>query len=406
MTSTGLDELAFSQDKKRYIADTLNPMLEEMLVDVITEMPERPLDFMIPWLQKRCGHKASQHDKLSVIATNAALKRAINHAMSLLEEAGQTVATSQDEQEKEEVEEEEDEEVDEIPARKSDTQQKSARKAVSAESFTVDKDFQPPIHAKTEGQKQRLRETLLHDFMFNTLDSKDMDVLLAAMKEVTLQPGQEIITEGDDGDFLFVVESGNLDCVKTIDGQKQVVKTCSQGDIFGDLALLYSCPRSASVISKDTAVCWQLDRGTFNFVVRDSTVKRREKYEAFLRSVPIMNGLSDVERSQICDALKQEVHQKGASIITQGDPGDKFYIVEEGYLVATKALKDGSEESVMNYRPGDYFGELALLNNQPRAATVSVTSDSAKVLSMTRVAFRTMLGPLQDILARGVSTYI
>lgn len=227
-----------------------------------------------------------------------------------------------------------------------------------------------------------------------------MDLILLAMKEQTFNSGTKVINEGDDGDYLFVIESGNLDCVKKIDGEDKVVKVVSAGDVFGELALLYNCPRAANVLAKDDCVCWQLDRETFNHIVKDAAVKRRNKYDNFLNSVTLISSLSAYERSQIADALKAENLSNGDKVITQGEPGDKFYIVEEGALYATK---DGNR--VMDYKPGDYFGELALLKNQPRAASVIVDSPTAKVLSMSRLSFNKMLGPLTDILQKNVGTY-
>jgi len=111
--------------------------------------------------------------------------------------------------------------------------------------------------------------------------------------------------------------------------------------------------------------------------------------------------LRELLQEEIADALKAETLNEGDKVITQGEPGDKFYIVEEGNLYATK---DGTR--VMDYKPGDYFGELALLKNQPRAASVVVESKNAKVLCMSRLSFNKMLGPLTDILQKNIVSYM
>jgi len=59
----------------------------------------------------------------------------------------------------------------------------------------------------------------------------------------------------------------------------------------------------------------------------------------------------------------------------------------------------------MNYKPGEYFGERALLMNEARAASIVVTSDSATVLSLDRATFNRMLGPLDKILMRNMDGY-
>lgn len=59
----------------------------------------------------------------------------------------------------------------------------------------------------------------------------------------------------------------------------------------------------------------------------------------------------------------------------------------------------------MSYKPGDYFGELALLKNEPRAANVIATS-RLKVVSLDRNSFKRLLGPLDDILKRNMDAYL
>jgi len=228
----------------------------------------------------------------------------------------------------------------------------------------------------------------------------DMDLITMAMKEVNLAAGTKVITEGEDGDYLFVIEKGSLDCIKKIDGTDKVVKTCGPGDVFGELALLYNCARAASVVAKDTCVCWQLDRETFNHIVKDAAMKRRTKYESFLKSVALIAGLDSYERSQVADALRPETFKKGDTIVKEGDEGDKFYIVEDGILYASKGGK-----RVMDYKAGTYFGELALLKNQPRAASIVVESAEAKVVSMSRASFVKMVGPVQSLLEKQAAQY-
>ena len=72
------------------------------------------------------------------------------------------------------------------------------------------------------------------------------------------------------------------------------------------------------------------------------------------------------ERSKFADAVKEQKVEAGEKIITKGEEGETFYILLEGEAQAT--LDDN--KVVMNYGPGDYFGELALLRGEPRAANV------------------------------------
>jgi cAMP-dependent protein kinase regulator len=401
-----VDGLPFADEKKKYILETLDPILEEMVSDVLTEMPALPLDFMIQWLRKRSG--TAQALRVSMKQKNASLKQELSQATNFMQEAGSAMAVETQDAEVH-SEEEEDDECDDIPEsfKKPEAQMGRARQSVSAEAYgqwNQKKEFTPPVHPKSDEQKARLNSTLQQSFMFQGLENADMQTILMAMQENTFAPDTKVINEGDDGDFLFVIEKGTLECKKVIGGEEKVVKTCTVGDVFGELALLYNCPRAATVVAKDDCVCWKLDRETFNHIVKDAAVKRRNKHEQFLSKVHLLQGMDQYEKSQIADALKTETYSKGDFIVKQDDPGDKFYILEEGTAYAEKST-DGTPKRVLDYKPGDYFGELALLKNQPRAASVIVQSDTATVLCLGRQSFNKMLGPLQDLLKRNQQNY-
>jgi len=280
------------------------------------------------------------------------------------------------------------------------------RNSVSAEAFgnwNQLRPFAPPVYPKSEDLRQRIQGVLLQSFLFSSLDQPNMDIIIGAMVERPCQAGERIIQEGDDGEVMFVVEQGIFDCAKLINGQEMVVKECRTGDAFGELALLYSCPRMASVVAREESLLWQLDRESFNHIVRDFAMKTREAYKEFIRSVPLLTYLGEFDSIQLADVLRQEDVAAGATVIQQGEEGSRFYLVEYGELIATKWAADGTQQQVLAYKRGDYFGELALINNECRAATVIATTD-ARLLWVDRKVFQRLLGPVQGIMASTAAT--
>lgn len=177
------------------------------------------------------------------------------------------------------------------------------------------------------------------------------------------------------------------------------------GEAFGELALLYNAPRAATIKAKTQSTLYSLDRDTFNVIVKDSARKKREKYEQSIKNVKVLESVSAYERSQIADAIKEETFQPGEAVIKQGEGGDVFYMISEGEAVARKVFEETNEEKeVMHYKPGDYFGELALLKNEPRAASV-VAKTELVVMKLDRNSFRRMIGPLEEILKRNMEAY-
>lgn len=184
------------------------------------------------------------------------------------------------------------------------------------------------------------------------------------------------------------------------------VKSYSSGDSFGELALLYNAPRAATVIAKSECILWTVDRETFNNIVKEAAQKKREQYENFLKSVNILSTVEPYELSQISDALKSCIYSPNDYIIREGELGDIFYIIVEGEAEATKTLEPGKAPKVVKqYGKGEYFGELALLKGDPRAANV-VAKTHLKAISLDRKSFKRLLGPIEDILKRNSEQYV
>ena len=108
--------------------------------------------------------------------------------------------------------------------------------------------------------------------MFNALEPKELNIIVDAIEEVKVAAGENVIVQGDQGDCMYVLESGSLDCTKVFPGQSEptFLKTYQPGEGFGELALLYNCPRAATITAKSDSVVWRLDRETFNNIVKDA----------------------------------------------------------------------------------------------------------------------------------------
>jgi cAMP-dependent protein kinase regulator len=95
------------------------------------------------------------------------------------------------------------------------------------------------------------------------------------MEEKNYKSGEYIIKQGDNGDCLYIVDSGELDCTKRFPSnpnEDKFLKTYKSGEAFGELALLYNAPRAATIKAKTDSVLWCLDRDTFNNIVRESYI--------------------------------------------------------------------------------------------------------------------------------------
>ncbi|KAM3530840.1 hypothetical protein NHJ13051_001068 [Beauveria bassiana] len=284
------------------------------------------------------------------------------------------------------------------------------RTSVSAESLKPSADtydnWSPPFHEKTPDQISRLKRAIEGNFLFSHLDDEQSSQILGALVEKPIPVKDiKVISQGDAGDYFYVVEKGSFDVyvnsTGTIgpgpEGMGNKVGNIEAGGSFGELALMYNAPRAATIVSAEAnCTLWALDRVTFRRILMESTFARRRMYESFLEEVPLLSSLTPYERSKIADALETQKFAPGAVIIKEGDPGYSFYLLEDG---TADAYKGDISNKVLQYKKGDFFGELALLNDAPRAASVVATTD-VKVATLGKNAFQRLLGPVEGILRR------
>ncbi|KAI9271630.1 cAMP dependent protein kinase regulatory subunit [Phascolomyces articulosus] len=290
------------------------------------------------------------------------------------------------------------------------------RTSVSAESMapTHGNDFVKQVIPKTEDQCQRIRASVGNNFLFKHLDEEQYQDVVNAMAEKHVSMGHTIIEQGGVGDFFYVVESGTFDCYiskSTAPGSDPnsgvpptKVTSYEAGGSFGELALMYNAPRAATILATSDAVLWALDRVTFRTILMENTSRKRRMYEAFLEEVPLLKSLEPYERHKIADALDTVYFDQGEKVMLEGDVGDRFYIIESGDAGFYKLGADGTQQEVNVLGRGSYFGELALLNDTPRAATV-VAQSRLKCATLGKKAFTRLLGPVLEILKRNSENY-
>ncbi|KAM9913645.1 hypothetical protein OXX69_001402 [Metschnikowia pulcherrima] len=269
------------------------------------------------------------------------------------------------------------------------------RVSVSAEAMNPDEfksdSWKPPVNDLTAEQRNELGKTLSSNFLFQQLDSSAKSTVLSALIKKSFPKGTEIITQGDVGDYFYIIESGVVDFY--VNGSK--VNTSGDGSSFGELALMYNSPRAATAIAASDVACWALDRATFRRILLEGTFNRRIMYEDFLKDVKVLSGLNSQERSKLASALSTEIYEAGEKIVTEGEVGDKFYLIEAGTCVISKE----GEGVIGKIGQGNYFGEVALLNDLPRQATVTA-SEKVIVATLGKSGFTRLLGPALEVLRK------
>src|SRR5512145_1464072 len=107
----------------------------------------------------------------------------------------------------------------------------------------------------------------------------------------------------------------------------------------------------------------------------------------FLRSIPIFSKLDDAELQRFGELTREKNYPKGSVIVFEDDPGDSLFIVREGRVKVVLIGEDGREVILGVLGVGEYFGELSLIDDQPRSAHV-VAMEESTLLVLRREDFR------------------
>ncbi|CAD8196555.1 unnamed protein product [Paramecium pentaurelia] len=220
-------------------------------------------------------------------------------------------------------------------------------------------------------------------FMFAQLDNDDKAKLIDEMYYVTAKNADYIFKQGDKATLFFIIERG--DCKIIINEEvKRVLKTPA---FFGELALMYHAPRSASVQAIGDCGFWVLERKKFRKAVEDIQQKAYETNRKFLDQVKFFDFMTEEQRDSIANVLITLKFKQGEIIVNEGDMANSFYIIQKGIVSVTK---QGQFLRYMNQ--GDSFGEQALFGNCVRGATVKANDEDVNLLSLSREDITTILG--------------
>jgi len=279
------------------------------------------------------------------------------------------------------------------------------RGAISAEPITEEDvaSYVKKVVPKDYKTMASLSKAIAKNVLFSHLDENERSDIFDAMFPVTAIPGEVIIQQGDEGDNFYIIDSGEVEVF--VNGERVIC--IGEGGSFGELALIYGTPRAATVkaaVATDVKL-WGIDRDSYRRILMGSTIRKRKMYDEFLSKVSILESLDKWERLTVADALEAVSIEQDAVVVKQGEPGNDFFIIVDGSAVVTQCRAEGEDPvEVGLLGPSDYFGEIALLLDRPRAATVTARGP-LKCVKLDRDRFERVLGPCSEILKRNIQQY-
>ncbi|KAL2082189.1 hypothetical protein ACEWY4_022007 [Coilia grayii] len=243
------------------------------------------------------------------------------------------------------------------------TEVRQSRAAVIAPEPLADLLDIPRVK-KTASEAEQIRQAVLKNDFLSRLDEEQISMMVELLEAVDRCPGDDIIVEGSEGDSMYIVAAGELKVTQA--GHE--LRTLSSGDVFGELAILYNCKRTASVKAATAVRLWSIQRQKYRTIMTNKSKKKREQLMGFLKTAQTLKALNDLQLSKIIDSMEEVKFQKNEVIVREGAEGNTFYIILEGEVLVTKRVNN-QQKTIRRMGQGEHFGELALIREILRTAT-------------------------------------
>ena len=239
---------------------------------------------------------------------------------------------------------------------------------------------------------------VVNEHVSRALWSLNYDQLAEVQRRVTpisYPPGSVIVRQGEVGEQFYILTGGRADVfVEHPDGHEMPVDHLRAGQYFGEMALIGRQTRRATVRAADDGPVSvvALDQAAFIRLVEESPSLRHDLQRVIsLRQLQSeVDALQDVDQvtlQRLAADAPTRLFAPGDTIIRRGEIGETFYFVLEG-AVEVFARRDGQEALIDRLGPGDHFGELALLGDRRRMATVRAAGDGpARLIELDEAAF-------------------
>ena len=212
----------------------------------------------------------------------------------------------------------------------------------------------------TEVDKIIIKQSLSNHFLFKDKTSQIINILIDNLQLIKLGPDTILFKRGDKGNTFYIVKEGRL-LLETEYGTKEL----HPNDTFGELALIESKKRTASVKSMEACSLFALNGKLFRDIVNKINENDMKNRLSFLKLVPLFCNLNNVGINSLAGSMIKCEFDIGQTILSEGDIGQSFYIIKSG-----KVKVFTGDHLIRELGPRDFFGESAILFEKNRSSTI------------------------------------
>jgi nitric-oxide synthase, bacterial len=219
--------------------------------------------------------------------------------------------------------------------------------------------------------------------IFSSLSGAALQNLALTATTTSVAAGEEILREGDSGNVMYVIESGAVQIyTRNFDGADLVLQRLESGEAFGEQALLPggSLRRNASARA--------LHDVKLLVITREALLKALETHQDLSRNLQEIGESQRIERRLRLqesifaslgaglpgEGFRFETFRAGQTLYHQGEAGDRVYLILSG-MARVATLDGGSPHDLAELHAGQFFGQIEILRDEPRPATVSAVTD-------------------------------
>ena len=281
------------------------------------------------------------------------------------------------------------------------------RKVFSGSQLDPDDERKAPrkLH-KSESERNILREALREGTLLGALGAYELGEMIDYMEIINLKQGQDCDLRG----CLCVMLEGEVQTKTNSSPEcsEKAARRFLQGAVFGQVGLFDDSQSTGglhAIALKPARIC-KLQGTAYRRGMEFSRQAHIKANMKLMATIPIFSKLSTAERLQISDSSEVKTYLANDKIITEGEPGEHFYILRSGGASVSRGLAPNGTPNRIDFKyPGDYFGEAALLEGQPRNATIIAAENGTEAMCISRAMFnKQLLGPLSLIMQRSELT--
>jgi cAMP-dependent protein kinase regulator len=219
--------------------------------------------------------------------------------------------------------------------------------------------------------------------LFSDLSRDEFMSVVKKMEPIEVPPDTLILSEGDPGDSLYIIASGEVKIFREDHAGGEIwIANLGEGEFFGEFGFFSGAKRSASVRAQVETTLLEISKERMDSIltemprVKDVLFRfyKRRILDTLLAISPIFSPLPREDRAILVEGFRYGSTKAGDIIVSEGDPGDRMFFIQSGE-VQVYTDKNGDKIHLASLAEGDFFGEVAVITGKPRTATVAAVTD-------------------------------